>query len=177
MSKRYGRNQKRAARARQAELLKHLGATNELLRLNRERTARLERAADQIIAAHHQFSAFIPVKPGRPDISRLPMMSRVAGMHDINSLGPLMTEHRVVILNELRAVIDFDRLYDDFTVHMLINDRSEWVYRFSGRVFERGTLPPTARRDIADAMSNQILNYISDRWPSVMLKPARPGGF
>lgn len=177
MSKRYGRNQKRAARAREAELLAHLAATNELLKSNRERTARLERAADDIIAAHHQFSAFIPVRPGRPDIRRLPMMSRVADMHDINRLGPLMTEHKVVILNELRAVIDFDRMYDDFTVHMLVNDRKEWAYRFSGSVFERGTLPPTAKRDIADAMSNQILNYISDRWPSVMRKPARPGGF
>jgi hypothetical protein len=164
MSKRYGRNQKRAARAREADLLNTLKATSELLRLNRDRTAQLERAASDIIAAHHQYSAFVPVRKGAPEVKRLPMMSRLASQVDPSNIGPTMLEHKVIVLNELRSVIDFDRMSDDFAVHMLVNDRTEWVYRFSGRMFEQGTLPPTAKRDIAEEMAKQILFFINERY-------------
>lgn len=175
MSKRYGRNQKRAARAREADLLAHLAATNELLKSNRERTDRLERATDDIINAHHQFSAFVPVRPGRPDVRRLPMMSRLTAQVDPGDIGPLMMEHKVVVLNELRAVINFDRMLNDFTVHLLVNDRGEWSYRFAGAMFARG-IPPTARRDIVEAMVRQLMAYVDKRWPDVAGTFAQPRG-
>lgn len=166
MAKRYGRNQKRAARAREAalvareaELLKHLGATNELL-------SRLERAASEIIAAHHEYSAFVPVKPGRPEIRRLPMMSRFTAYPVDIGIGPI--EYKVSVLNELRSVIDFDSMHDNFTVHLLVNDRPEWAYKFSGKAFNHRLMPPTARREIAEAMVGQLLHYVDKKWPDVI---------
>lgn len=171
MSKRYGRNQKRAARAREAalvareaDLLAHLAATNELLKYNRQRTDRLERAANDIIAAHHEYSALIPVKRGFREIRRIVNMGPPRMDYRPSQSIPTMDlDYQVIVLNELRAAIDFDSMRGDFAVHMLVNDRPEWAYRFNGTMFGRG-IPITARRDIAEAMVNQLLCYVDENW-------------
>ena len=88
-------------------------------------------------------------------------------------IAPLDLDYQVMVLNELRAVIDFDRMREDFSVHMLVNERPEWAYRFSGAMFGRG-LPPTAGRNIAESMVGQLLHYVDEKWPTMIRRGMDP---
>jgi len=170
MAKRYGRNQKRAARAEVAKLEARVFELQALLKHNRERTDRLEREANDIIHMFSEHSAFAPVK-FKEDVyrNRRGQMLRMSPY-----VGPGV-EAKVIELQVLRSAIIPEPTENAFAVHLILNEGHEWSYRFSGRIFEQA-LPPGAKREITHQLAVQMMEFVSKRWADKP-KPTTSRGF